>query len=170
MPCFALNRFPSMGSMTNKDNIPAAEILEPPECWRLLAETSVGRLALIVDGHPDVFPVNYQVDNESLLFRTGSGTKQEALDADAAVALEADSVSAEFGMAWSVVVKGKAQRETGAGQALDSIRRALFPWQGVGKDILIRIVPESVTGRRFTLTPPMRWTSPLNDTTRAGIE
>lgn len=159
-----------MGSMTSKDNIPAADILEPQECWRLLAETSVGRLALIVDGHPDVFPVNYKVDKQSLVFRTGTGTKQEAIDADSTVALEADSVSSEFGMAWSVVVKGKAQRDTAAGQDLDSISRALFPWQGVGQDYLIRITPDSVTGRRFTLTPPMKWTSPLDDATRAGIE
>lgn len=156
--------------MTSKDMIPAAEILEPQECWRLLGEASVGRLALIVDGHPDVFPVNYKVDNESLLFRTGTGTKQQAIDADATVALEADRVSAEFGMAWSVVVKGKAQRDTSTGQTLDSLGRALFPWQGVGKDYLVRIVPDSVTGRRFTLTPPMRLTSPLDDATRAGIE
>ncbi|GAA4031953.1 pyridoxamine 5'-phosphate oxidase family protein [Arthrobacter methylotrophus] len=156
--------------MTSKDNIPTADILEPQECWRLLAETSVGRLALTVDGHPDIFPVNYKVDGESLVFRTGTGTKQEAIDADSTVALEADSVSAEFGVAWSVVVRGKAQKETSPGPALDSISRSLFPWQGIGKDYLIRIVPESVTGRRFTLTQPMRWTSPLDEATRAGME
>lgn len=150
--------------------IPAAEVLDAQECWRLLREASVGRLAVIVDDHPDVFPVNYKVDNESLVFRTGTGTKQQALDAGTPVALEADRVSAEFGVAWSVVVKGRAVRATSTDQAIDAVGRALFPWQGIGKDYLVRIEPESVTGRRFTLTPAMPWTTPLDDATRAGIE
>ena len=136
----------------------------------MLREASVGRLAVIVDGHPDVFPVNYKVDNESLVFRTGTGTKQQALDAGSPVALEADRVSAEFGMAWSVVVKGRAVRATSTDQAIDAVGRALFPWQGIGKDYLIRIEPESVTGRRFTLTPTMPLTTSLDDATRAGME
>lgn len=156
--------------MTSKEMIPAAEVLDVQECWRLLHEASVGRLAVIVDDHPDVFPVNYKVDNESIVFRTGTGTKQQALDAGIPVALEADRVSAEFGVAWSVVVKGRAVRATSTDQALDAVGRALFPWQGIGKDYLVRIEPESVTGRRFTLAPTMPWTTPLDDASRAGIE
>ncbi|WP_140416425.1 pyridoxamine 5'-phosphate oxidase family protein, partial [Arthrobacter globiformis] len=87
--------------MTDKMEVPDAEILTSDECWSLLNQTTVGRLAVIVDGHPDVFPVNYMADNGTLVFRTGSGTKQQAIAADAAVALEADTVSAEFGLAWS---------------------------------------------------------------------
>lgn len=155
--------------MATNGIIPAAEILDPQECWRLLGEGSVGRLAVIVDDHPDIFPVNYKVDNDSLIFRTGTGTKQKALDANAPVALEVDSVSAEFGVAWSVVVKGRAELPTSQDLITEDVRRALFPWQGLGKDYLVRIVPESVTGRRFTLTPATLETS-LDDETRAGIE
>ena len=155
--------------MTSKEIIPEAEDLDPQECWRLLGEASVGRLAVIVEDHPDVFPVTYKVDNGALVFRTGTGTKQRALDAGAPVALEADRVSAEFGMAWSVVVKGRAERETSADQTTDAVRRSLFPWQGIGKDYLVRIIPESVTGRRFTLSPST-WTATLDEETRAGIE
>lgn len=118
-----------------------------------------------MNGHPDAFP--YKVDGESLVFRTGSGTKQEALDADPVIAFEVDRVSAEFGLAWSIVVKGQPQNTN---QALGSIGCALFPWQGIGKDYLARIVPESVTGRSYTLTATMTWGPPLDDATRAGIE
>lgn len=170
MPCFVFGPGRSIVSMNSKDMIPAAEVLDSQECWKLLREASVGRLAVIVDGHPDVFPVNYKVDNESLVFRTGTGTKQQALDAGSPVALEADRVSAEFGMAWSVVVKGRAVRATSTDQAIDAVGRALFPWQGIGKDYLVRIEPESVTGRRFTLTPTMPLTTSLDDATRAGME
>lgn len=107
--------------MTNQEKVPAAEILGPKDCWRLLREASVGRLAITVYCHPDVFPVNYKVDGESLVFRTGSGTKQEALDADPVIAFEVDRVSAEFGPPWSIVVKGQAQKAEFMNQALDSI-------------------------------------------------
>jgi hypothetical protein len=155
--------------MMSNDIVPAAEILDPEECWRLLGEALVGRLAVIVDDHPDIFPVNYKVDDHSLIFSTGEGTKQKAIDTGTPVALESDRVSAEFGTAWSVVVKGRAERAASADQVTGSVRRALFPWQGVGKDYLVRIVPDSITGRRYTLTPAT-WTTSLDDETRAGIE
>ncbi|MBE4716718.1 pyridoxamine 5'-phosphate oxidase family protein [Pseudarthrobacter sp. AB1] len=156
--------------MTEKNIVPEAEILDLDDCWRLLGETTLGRLAVIVDGHPDVFPVNFTVDNQTLVFRTGSGTKQQAIEADDIVALEADAVSAEFGFAWSVVVKGRAEETTPTGPAMDEIRRALFPWQGVGQDLLIRITPQAVTGRRFSVTTPMMWHRSVDDASRPGLE
>lgn len=149
---------------------PEAGILTPEQCWKLLSETSVGRLAVTVDGRPDVFPVNYKVDGESLLFRTGAGTKMDAIGADPRVAMEADAVSAEFGIAWSVVVKGRAEVAPSDARVLNETVRGLFPWQGVGKDRLVRIIPETVTGRRFTLDASMTWRIPLDEAIRAGLE
>ncbi|VXC23066.1 Flavin-nucleotide-binding protein [Arthrobacter sp. 9AX] len=156
--------------MTDKNMVPEAEVLDSSECWKLLEHTSVGRLAVVVDGQPDVFPVSFKLDGEDLLFRTGEGKKLQAMEANSLVALEADSVSAEFGLAWSVVVKGKAVQDDAAGPALNETRRGLFPWQGVGQDHLIRIVPQSVTGRRFTLSTAGTWRTPLDEATRAGLE
>lgn len=156
--------------MTDKNMVPEAEILDSEECWRLLGHTSVGRLAVVVDGQPDVYPVSFKLDGEDLLFRTGEGKKLQAMETNALVALEADSVSAEFGLAWSVVVKGKAVQDDAAGPALNETRRGLFPWQGVGKDHLIRIVPQSVTGRKFTMPATGAWRTRLDEATRAGLE
>jgi hypothetical protein len=85
------------------------------------------------------------------------------------VAFEADQVNAESGTAWSIVVKGQAARATATDQNVDALSRDLFPWQGFGQDYLVRIVPETITGRRFTLTPAT-WTTSLDDATRAGTE
>ncbi|WP_426303280.1 pyridoxamine 5'-phosphate oxidase family protein [Arthrobacter sp. R-11] len=156
--------------MVDKSAVPEAEELDTEECWRLLRETGVGRLGVIVDGRPDVFPVNYKVEDNTLVFLTAEGTKTRALDEDAAVALEADAVSSEFGMAWSVVVKGQAVAASSTKQALDSLSSALFPWQGVYKDRLFRITPDSVTGRRYSVTTDMRWKVGVDDATRAGME
>jgi hypothetical protein len=74
-------------------------------------------------------------------FSHGSGTKLQAIGANSLVALESDSVSAEFGLAWSVMVKGKADQEDAAGLALNEVRRGLFPWQGVGQGCLTGSFP-----------------------------
>ena len=170
MPLREAGELPTLCPMTEKTNVPVPEILDADECWNLLSQSGVGRLAVIADGHPDVFPVNYKVDGRTLVFRTGAGTKHQALQSEATVALEADAVSSQFGLAWSVVVKGTAAEATPTGPDLDDVRRALFPWQGVGQEHFIRITPESITGRRFSVDAPLLWQTPLDDATRAGFE
>src|SRR5512141_2829859 len=105
----AMTTEPNPGASAPKDHQPpAVEHLENHECWRLLRSVTVGRLAVWVDDHPDIFPINYKVDHGSLVFRTGDGTKLQAATGDTPVALEADGVDADSGIAWRVVTKGQA--------------------------------------------------------------
>ena len=156
--------------MTEKASPPVTEVLESHQCWELLRRVSVGHLAVWVDDHPDIFPVNYKVDHGTLVFRTGAGTKFEAALGETPVALEADGVDAGSGVAWSVVVKGPATAVTKTEEVLDTVGLFLFPWEAGRKDHFVRIVPTSVTGRRFTVTPPVTWWTSLDDATRAGME
>ncbi len=149
---------------------PKAVTLTSAECWKFLSQTHVGRLAVNVDGSPDVFPVNYQLDGESLLFRTGNGTKIDAIHVDGRVAFEVDSVSEEHGTAWSVVIKGNAEITSTDNHVLNATERGLFPWQGVGKAHLVLIVPKTVTGRRFTLDASVTSHVSLDEAMRAGLE
>jgi hypothetical protein len=144
--------------------------LEHHECWALLRTVSVGRLAIVVDGRPDIFPINYTVDGGTLVFRTGEGTKLSGASRDAAVALEADGVDQDTGMAWSVVAKGTAAVVTGTEEILDTSRLYLFPWQAGRKDAFVRITPDSVTGRRFQVTAPMTWWTPFSTSVRTAPE
>ncbi|MGG5175917.1 pyridoxamine 5'-phosphate oxidase family protein [Pseudarthrobacter sp. J1763] len=156
--------------MTNKPTTPEPENLAPNQCWDLLRTTSVGRLALWVTDHPDIFPINYRADHGTVVFRTGDGTKLHAALSETPVAFEADGVSPDGGTAWSVVVKGEATAVTLNQEVMDTVGLLLFPWQDGRKDHFIRIVPSSITGRRFSVTPPLTWWSPLDDATRAGLE
>ncbi|MDD7833830.1 MULTISPECIES: pyridoxamine 5'-phosphate oxidase family protein [Paenarthrobacter] len=156
--------------MNEKSMVPDPEELQPEDCWRLLAQANIGRLSVISNGHPDIFPINFAVADRTLVFRTGVGTKQHAIERDATVAIEADSVSAEFGLAWSVVVKGPATAAGPGTPALNKVTRALFPWQGVGQDLLYVLAPVSITGRRFDLATAHSAQTRLNDATRAGLE
>ena len=54
------------------------EILQPAECWRLLAGQELGRVAVLVDGAPEIYPVNHIVDSETIVFRTDRAASSEA--------------------------------------------------------------------------------------------
>ncbi|HUZ21310.1 MAG TPA: pyridoxamine 5'-phosphate oxidase family protein [Acidimicrobiales bacterium] len=133
----------------------AAELeeLSHEECLELLARHDFGRIAVLLDQHqPDIFPVNYRLDGENIVFRSSTGTKLTHASLDR-VAFEVDERDSSGG-AWSVVVKGVAREIT---EALDpvSVRERNLPIEtplSRGGDHFVRIVPRAVTGRR--LVPP----------------
>lgn len=126
------------------------ETLTTVECWARLRETPVGRLAVIVHSHPDIFPVNHLVDDGSLLFRTAEGTKLAGAVGHL-VAFEIDGYDLDAGTAWSVVVKGQADRVTRMADVMDVLGYPLFPWHVGYKPHFVRIEPVATTGRRYRL-------------------
>ena len=142
--------------MDKPANAPVEE-LNAHQCWALLRGVSVGRLAVWVADHPDIFPINYAVDHGTLVFRTGLGTKLEATLGETPVAFEADGTDPGSGVAWSVVAKGSAVPIDSTEDVLDSFSIMLFPWQSGHKDTFIRIEPTSITGRKFTVADPAQW-------------
>ena len=135
------------------------------ECWTHLRSASVGRLALISHGKPEIFPVNYLPDEGTVIFRTGPGTKLEAVLSGEPVVLEADGLNTYGTIAWSVVVKGAAA-PVQPGE--DVPARTPSPWEEGEKDILVRITPTELSGRRFVIGPPTSWWPPLEPVTVPG--
>jgi nitroimidazol reductase NimA-like FMN-containing flavoprotein (pyridoxamine 5'-phosphate oxidase superfamily) len=126
------------------------EVLSTNQCWELLRESPVGRLAVVVDGSPDIFPVNPVVDHGTIVFRTTAGTKLAAAKGRD-VAFEVDGYDAGTAQAWSVVVKGRAYEVWEVDEILRALRLPLFPWQPGHKPRFVRIETASVTGRRFVV-------------------
>ena len=132
------------------------EELEASECWALLSDAKVGRLAIAIAGHPDIFPINYVVDEhhdqgQSIVFRTAPGTKLAGAVLGRSVAFEIDGYEPERGVAWSVVVKGTAHEIEQMYDYVAAQDLPLFPWHAAPKPDFVRIQPELVTGRRFTV-------------------
>lgn len=73
------------------DAEPSLHTLPREECLRLLATQEFGRLAVVDDGQPLVFPVNYAVDGDVVVFRADPGTKLAAASLGL-VAFEVDDV------------------------------------------------------------------------------
>ena len=126
-------------------------ILTEDECWGLVDAAEVGRLAVAVAGEPEIFPVNFVVDGRTLMFRTGEGTKLAALTISSRVAFEIDGYLPESGEAWSVVVKGQAERMEHFPDIYAAEKLPLFSWQASPKQWFVRVTPAKVTGRRFTV-------------------
>ena len=51
------------------------ETLTTDTCLGLLGTSTIGRLGLMINGYPHIFPVNYVLDGSLVTFRTGPGTK-----------------------------------------------------------------------------------------------
>src|SRR6476661_507871 len=154
----------------SSESITEVHNLEHHESWELLRTVSVGRLAVLVDGHPDIFPINYTVDGGTIVFRTGQGTKLAGASGGSQVAVEADGVDPVSGLAWSVVLKGPAVVVKGTEGILDTASLYLFPWQAGKKDTFIRVSPDTLTGRRFKVTAPMTWWTQLSGAAKAAPE
>lgn len=147
-----------------------AFVLEANVCWTLLRSANVGRLAVVIDDHPDIFPVNYVVDHGTVVFRTAGGTKLAAATASRPVAFEVDGFDPGAGQAWSIVVKGEAQESTTVLEVLDAMELPLFPWHGGPKPRFVRIVPGEVSGRRFQVREASSWRSPMTGAHHASLE
>ena len=140
------------------------KVLNVHDCWECLRSASVGRLAVVINGAPEIFPVNYLPEDGTVVFRTGPGAKADALSAGGTVALEADGLNTYGTIAWSVVVKGQAEiADLGGNEPPPEDTPS--PWEEGVKDLLVRITPGEITGRRFVVTSsPTHWWGPRNST------
>jgi len=122
--------------------------LSERECWSLLESHTVARLAVDVGGQPDIFPINYIVDGNSIVFRSGAGTKLAGAVLSRHVAIEIDGIGDDQSV-WSVVVKGMAHEIEGMTERWAADDLPLYPWIASDKPNFVRIEPRLTTGRRF---------------------
>ena len=79
----------------------------------MLATRQVGRLGVIAEHYPLIFPVNYALDHDVIVIRTGKGTKS-AYALHANITFEVDHIDEVTHAGWSVLVKGLAEEVTPA--------------------------------------------------------
>ncbi|MFI9612907.1 DUF1918 domain-containing protein [Streptomyces sp. NPDC052023] len=130
---------------------PQLRDLAPDECRTLLSTHGVGRIAVSAsDGRPAVVPVNYEVVDDTIVFRTAPDTVAAAA-VGTEVAFEVDHVDEAMSQGWSVLAVGPAHVVTEA----DAVRRLAqrahtLPWPGGEREMWVSIRPTSLTGRRIT--------------------
>ena len=129
------------------------EVLAEDECRRLLGSRTLGRLALVVDGTPQIFPVNYAFAEGVVIIRSAPGLKLQHSPMTE-VAFETDMEDAKAGIAWSVMVQGTAFDIT---DTLDTryerLRHMRVEPEAPGKhDHWMGVYVHRISGRRFALS------------------
>lgn len=123
--------------------------LADEECWQFLAKHSIGRIGIVQHGWPMIFPVNYALDGESVVFRTAPGTKLDVASAGGQVAFEVDETFDVLETGTSVMVHGELHRVTKRSER--ERLEALGPrtWAPGHRDHFVRVTPVWVSGRRI---------------------
>lgn len=110
------------------DDHTGLEYIPREECLRLLEGRHLGRAAVTVAGRPLVLPVNYAMDEGSIVFRTDPGTKFDAAVRGEFVAFEIDAADPEYHTGWSVLVTGVAEEILDPGERDWAEVLPLRPW------------------------------------------
>ena len=120
-------------------------------CRELLSSAEVGRVALCTDSGPLIWPVNYSVVEDAVVFRTAPYGVLGTRAWNSRLAFEVDRLDLERQQGWSVVA-------TGVGEMIEDpdelavIRRFRDPqpWAGGAARLLyVRLHWERLTGRQL---------------------
>jgi hypothetical protein len=125
------------------------ENLSARRCWELLASVPVGRIGVLNDSAPEIYPVNHFVDGDSIVFRTAAGSKLQGLRRSPSVCYEADAVEVHDLSGWSVLVKGRAVEVRDPDEVRRLVGLPLRYWPLGDKPHLVRVVAHEITGRRI---------------------
>jgi nitroimidazol reductase NimA-like FMN-containing flavoprotein (pyridoxamine 5'-phosphate oxidase superfamily) len=126
------------------------EVLDRDQCLRLLGSATLGRIGFTSGALPTVLPVNFQLDRERILVRTGRGSKLDAALQNAVVAFEVDDFDAISHSGWSVAVTGVATEISDPAE-LDAARQEpVARWAPAGDEAVLAVSTEFMSGRRIT--------------------
>jgi len=126
------------------------EELSYAKCRGLIAGGVFGRVAVCTPGGPRIFPVNYSVVDEAVVFRTSAYGIVAAHDWSQPIAFEVDHVDYADQKGWSVVAVGPGERVEDPEQ-LALIKRTWDPrpWAGGSRPLYVRLPWTELTGRRL---------------------
>lgn len=124
----------------------------------------VGRLVVTVGDEPSIFPLNFALDGDAVIFRTQVGTKLSGITRSLAT-FQVDQIDAS-GQGWSVTFEGLAQEVLDADPAslwtrIEALE--LEAWPGGDRPHVVRITPYAVRGTTWTAVEAATTVTPAVD-------
>jgi len=120
----------------------SAVVLSTAECWELLTQSTLGRMALSIQALPIILPVRYVVDDACVAISIDRLGMPDAAVHDSVVAFAVDDIGDVADEGWMVQVQG--------------IARLTTPTRHAGSAEfarIVRLVPGTVSGLRFSAAP-----------------
>lgn len=124
--------------------------LSRAECRALLEQKSLGRIAFSTSGGLRIFPVNYVLRGDCIVFRTLPYGVIARSIRSADVAFEVDEIDEDLRRGWSVLAVGRCARISDPAE-VEAIRRdhSPEPWVGGSRDLYFSITWKGISGRRL---------------------
>ena len=146
---------PDAGHRPHAISGPIVEVLGETECLPLIGAGGVGRIGYTSRFGPTVLPVNYDLYEGTIVFRTGLHSSMVAdlrtgmADAEYNVAFEIDQMQPVTQEGWSVLIQGAAHFVDSEEELAPIADLGVQAWPGGAKEQFIRIIPTHITGRRI---------------------
>jgi uncharacterized protein len=119
------------------------------DAMQLLASKPVGRIIFVVRDRPAVRLVNFVVDDDAVVIRTGPGSKLTAAVRDTIVSFEVDEIDPAEHTGWNVTVTGRVKEVRDPAEQ-ERLSMLLTSWAAGPKEHFLRIAPELVEGVRLS--------------------
>jgi nitroimidazol reductase NimA-like FMN-containing flavoprotein (pyridoxamine 5'-phosphate oxidase superfamily) len=116
----------------------------------------IGRIAYQSRFGPAVLPVNYQLHDGVIVFRTAEhspmdeGLRTGIANAEYKVAFEIDEFDLSAQSGWSVLVQGSAHHVRPGAERESAEAAGVEPWPGGDRELFVSINPTHITGRGIT--------------------
>ena len=121
--------------------------IDDAECRELLAGHHVGRVAYCDDLGPVVLPVNYVVDEGTILIQVSPHSTMARNLRTGNASFEIDDHDEYHQAGWSVLVRGHARHVEPA--ELPSVDARPTAWAEGLRTFYVRITPHDISGRRL---------------------
>ena len=123
-------------------------VLSRAESLELLASGYVGRVVLSAHALPVAVPVNYVLDGDAVVFRSGPGLTLSAAGSGTVVAFQVDHFSPELRMGWSVLATGIAHLLVDPAEVERAESLDIATWVTPSADMgFVRVELGTVSGR-----------------------
>ena len=124
------------------------EELDARECRRLLAGTTIGRLAYQTVRGPRIIPMNYALVADSIVTCTAPDTEIARIAPKQTVAFEIDHADGYLQRGWSVLVVGELGLLSAEAIRMLSPGQTPDPWPEGPRSVFLQLGINELTGRR----------------------
>lgn len=128
---------------------PVLEALGSAECFTLIRAGGIGRVVFNDADRPAALPVNFAVLDQEVVFRTGEGAVVATVRSGGPLSFEVDNFDEVLAEGWSVLISGRSVVVRDPVELHELEQLHLEPWAGGDRHLMVRITPETVSGRRI---------------------